>query len=193
MQCIYVRLQSVACPAVQYFSTLPKKRHDFHFRKTFLNIKCVLIFPITFVGYISHSKKNGARYDQNVYWSSCKVAVFFPDFNETWIFLANFRKVLKYQILIKSVPWEPNCFLRTDRHMTKLVVAFFFAILRTRLDTDDRATGYGNLRVNVMLCVTAGGNKLPPFVILNRKPLTVEHFCEGIIFCALKMRGWHQN
>ena len=52
---------------------------------------------------------------------------------------------------------------RTDRHMTKLVVAFFFAILRTRLDTGDKPTGYGNLRVNDMLCVTAGGNKLPPF------------------------------
>jgi hypothetical protein len=46
------------------------------------------------------------------------------------------------------------------------------AILRTRLDTGDQTTGYGNLRVSVMLCVTAGGNKLPPFVILNRKTLT---------------------
>jgi hypothetical protein len=66
---------------------------------------------------------------------------------------------------------------------------FFLAILRTRLDTDDRATDYGNLRVNVMLCVTAGGNKLPPFVILNREPLTKEYFCEDVTVCALKMRG----
>jgi len=65
----------------------------------------------------------------------------------------------------------------------------FFAILWTRLDTGDKTTGYGNLRVNVMLCVTAGGNKLPPFVILNRKALTKEHFCEDVIVCALKMRG----
>jgi hypothetical protein len=65
----------------------------------------------------------------------------------------------------------------------------FFAILRTRLDTGDKNTGYGNLRVNAMPCVTAGGNKLPPFVILNRKTSTKEHFCEDVIVCALKMRG----
>jgi hypothetical protein len=44
MQCACTILSSVACPAVQYFSTLPHKRHDF--RKTKLNIKCVYLFSL---------------------------------------------------------------------------------------------------------------------------------------------------
>jgi hypothetical protein len=35
----------------------------------------VLIFSTTIVWNISHSKKNSARYDKNVYWSSYKVPV----------------------------------------------------------------------------------------------------------------------
>jgi len=34
---------------------------------------CVLISSTTFVWKISNYKKNWARYDKNVYWSSCKV------------------------------------------------------------------------------------------------------------------------
>ena len=40
-----------------------------------------------------------------------------------------------------------------------------------------------------MPCVTTGGNKLPPFVILNRKTLQREHFCEDVAVCAQKVRG----
>ena len=58
MQCAYAVLSAVASPAVQYFSSLPHKRCDFGGKKWLLNIKCVLIFSTTFVGYISHSKKN---------------------------------------------------------------------------------------------------------------------------------------
>jgi hypothetical protein len=50
---------------LQYFSTLSHKRHDF--RKKLLNIKYVFLvssFSKTFVWNISHSKKNGVRYDQ---------------------------------------------------------------------------------------------------------------------------------
>jgi hypothetical protein len=52
------------------------------------------------------------------------------DFNETWLFLTEFRKLLKYKILRKYVHWEPSCSLRTNRHTdgrtdtTELIVAF---------------------------------------------------------------------
>jgi len=44
-------------------------------------------------------------------------------------FFRHFQKVLKYQIPLKSVKWEPSCSMRTDRwmdgqtDMTKLTVA----------------------------------------------------------------------
>jgi len=40
-------LSSVACLAVQYFSTLSHRRHDF--RKKLLNIKCGFVLSTTFV------------------------------------------------------------------------------------------------------------------------------------------------
>jgi hypothetical protein len=58
-----------------------KKSHDFREKKM-----CISIFSIKFVCYILFSKKNWARYDQNVYWSPCKLPVIFSDFNEIWIF-----------------------------------------------------------------------------------------------------------
>jgi hypothetical protein len=52
------------------------------------------------------------------------------------LFSTDFRKILKYQISLKTVRWEPRFSVRTDawadgltdgqsdRHMTKLIVAF---------------------------------------------------------------------
>ena len=58
MQCACAILPSVACPALQYFSTLSHKRHDFRKEKKVTEHKmCVLIFSTMFVGNISHSKK----------------------------------------------------------------------------------------------------------------------------------------
>jgi hypothetical protein len=49
------------------------------------------------------------------------------DFNETLVFLTDFRKKLKYQVSSKSVHWDPIFSMRTDMKL--------FAILRTRLKT----------------------------------------------------------
>jgi len=87
-----------------------------------LSTKYVLTFSTTFVWNILYSEEKWARYDKNIFWSSSiKYPLFFSDFNEAWIFSTDFRKILKYQILWKSVQWEPSCSCRridgrTDRH-----------------------------------------------------------------------------
>jgi hypothetical protein len=125
---------SLACPAVQYFSTLSHKLHNFR-KKKYWTRMCILICSINFVWNISHSE-NWARYEQkrilvfmystfysylfwwnlnflgrfsknthiNIYenWSSGSRV--FPcgrkdgrtvsEFCETWIFWADFLKIL---------------------------------------------------------------------------------------------------
>ena len=59
---------------------------------------CVLIFSNS-VRNISHSKKNWARYDHKCMLALLvKHRLFFPYFNETWIFSANIWKILKCKI-----------------------------------------------------------------------------------------------
>ena len=57
-------ISSVACPALQYFSTFSHKGHDFRKKKAVTELKCVSIFSSPMVRNISHSKKKRARYDQ---------------------------------------------------------------------------------------------------------------------------------
>jgi hypothetical protein len=57
-------LPSVACLAIQYFSTLSHKRHDFR-EKVIEHKMCVLTFSVNFIRNVSHSKKNSVRYYDN--------------------------------------------------------------------------------------------------------------------------------
>ena len=66
-------LSSVACLAPLYFATLFHNRHDK--RKAIEHKMCVLMSYAAFMSRISHSKKNSARYYQNVKTFSGKLLV----------------------------------------------------------------------------------------------------------------------
>jgi len=51
---------------------------------------------------------------KNICWSYVNYTLFVSEFNETCIFLTDFRKVLKYQSSWKVIQWELNCSMWTD-------------------------------------------------------------------------------
>ena len=54
-------LSPVACPALQYFSTISPKRHDFRGGGSYRTQNVCFDFLYNFVRNISHSKKKWAR------------------------------------------------------------------------------------------------------------------------------------
>ena len=94
----------------------------FEKKKPSLNITCVCILSEASL-ILRRAERDMIK---NVFWSSCTVPLFLSDFNETWIFSTDFRKILKYQISWLSVQWETSCSVRTDRltDTKKLTVAF---------------------------------------------------------------------
>jgi len=81
---------------------------------------CVLNFSETFVWYISHSKKNWARYDRNVHWFSCKVPKILVGFlkkKKTFFSRRIFEKYynIKFHENLVGGSREATCG-RTDRH-----------------------------------------------------------------------------
>ena len=96
-------------------------------KKKLLNTKmCVLIFFANFVWNIVILRTTERDVTKNVYWSGCRVPAIRSNFNSTWIFSTDYRKILEYKISRKSVQRQPFCSTRTDRRtdMTKLIVAF---------------------------------------------------------------------
>jgi len=79
MQCACAIFSSVACPALQYYTTLPHIRHDFqniYIYIYILNIKCVFVLPLQLLSETFLILRRSERdMIKNVYWSSCKVPV----------------------------------------------------------------------------------------------------------------------
>jgi len=104
MQCAFDLLSSVACPAVQYFSTLSHKRHDCR-KKVLLNTKCVLWSSLQLLSetffILRRTEREMIKY---VYRSAaCAVPLFLSVFNET-NFLDRFSKNTQMSNFMKIRP-----------------------------------------------------------------------------------------
>ena len=86
-----------------------------------LNTKCVFWFSLQLLSKTFLTLRRNERDIIKMYISlHVKYPLFVTDFNKTWIFRTDFRKLLQYKISWKSVYWEPSCSMRTyrqtDRH-----------------------------------------------------------------------------
>ena len=95
------------------------KRHDF--RKKILNIKYVFRISLQFCLKNPILIRTERGEIKNVHIQHVQYSLFLSDFNKTWIFWTDFRKILKCQVSWKSDHWEPSCSMRTDG---QIIVAF---------------------------------------------------------------------
>jgi hypothetical protein len=94
--------------------------------ETLLNTKCVFWFPLQLLSEkFLILRRSDWDMIKNVYWIACEVPSFLSDFNATWNFSADFRKIFKYQISSQCVQWGDELF-HTDRgtDITRLQLAF---------------------------------------------------------------------
>jgi len=106
--------------------------------KNLLNTKCVFGFSLQLLSetFLILIRKLSQTLSKMYICLHVKHRLFVSDFNGTWIFSKDFRKIFKYQISWKSVQREPSYSMLTDGRtdMTKLIVAIS-QFLRKRLTT----------------------------------------------------------
>ena len=128
MQCEYVILSSVACPFLQYFSTLSHIRHDFRGEKRYWkqNVCFDAFFSVQVLSETFFILRRIERHVTiNVYWFSCEVPVILFRFEWNPIFLYRFSKNNQILNFMKIHPMGAELFHaggQTD--MTKLIVTF---------------------------------------------------------------------
>ena len=125
MQRVCAILSSVACPAIQYVSTLSHKRYDFREKKKLMDTKCVFWFSLQLWSETFLILRTNERDRiKNVYWSSCEVPFILVRFQ--WHLNVLDRLSKNHQISWKSVQWEPSSSMRTDgRTWRSLILAFW--------------------------------------------------------------------
>jgi hypothetical protein len=108
-------------PALQYFSTLSYKRHDFRKEVTERIIFFSTNLSETFL--IPRRVHQDVRVTTNTHTSSCNLAVVLVIFYRNLNFLRRFSKNTQISNFIQI--WGPSFSMRTDRRtdMTKLIVA----------------------------------------------------------------------
>ena len=112
MQCASAILSSVACTAIQYFSTLSHKRHGV-LKSVTERKMCIFIFYATFVWNILILRTE--QIWSQMYTSlHVEYPLFLSCFNETSILSKYFWKIIKYKILRKSFQWELRCSVWAD-------------------------------------------------------------------------------
>ena len=90
-------LSSVACPALQYFSTLSQNRHDFRNEK--VTEHTWVFYPHTCgLKHFSYWEEVGEVWSKIHIGLRVTYPLSLPGFKETWIFIIDFPKILKYQI-----------------------------------------------------------------------------------------------
>jgi hypothetical protein len=91
-----------SCPAVQYFSTLSHKRHDFKVNIIEHKMRVVILSTnLSEKGFVL--RRTERDMNKNVYWASCKVPFISCQILMKLEFLKIFcKRILKYQISGKS-------------------------------------------------------------------------------------------
>jgi len=102
-----------------YFSILSHKRHDFRWK--FIEHKICFDFVYNFFFLQNFSLQKELREIRSKLYVGfhVKYSSFLSDLKETWIFLADFRNILKYKIIWKPFQWELSSMKKngqTDRH-----------------------------------------------------------------------------